>query len=244
MQPGPGSAAPDANGAEIARLRHRYIDLVERALTHLLYRPWDIRWDANPPADDYDGSDELREAAAEGILPPRLRLGRRTHRRPRLAAVRADDGRLKRLANVRACVERVIADGVPGDLIETGVWRGGVVIFMRASSTRTATRAIRLRRRLVPGRTAARPRRLPGRCRQRAAHAKALAIPRDDVERNFDLYGLLDERVRVPRRLVQGLAAARSATARGRSSGSTATCTSRRWTRSRTCIPGSRSAAS
>ena len=39
---------------------------------------------------------------------------------------------LKRLANVRECVESVLADNVPGDLIETGVWRGGTTIFMRA----------------------------------------------------------------------------------------------------------------
>jgi Macrocin-O-methyltransferase (TylF) len=39
---------------------------------------------------------------------------------------------LKRLANVRACVESVLADGIPGDLIETGSWRGGTTIFMRA----------------------------------------------------------------------------------------------------------------
>lgn len=39
---------------------------------------------------------------------------------------------MKRMANVRACVESVIADGVPGDLIETGAWRGGSTIYMRA----------------------------------------------------------------------------------------------------------------
>src|ERR1700677_3667599 len=39
---------------------------------------------------------------------------------------------LKRLANVRECAESVLADNVPGDLIETGVWRGGTTIFMRA----------------------------------------------------------------------------------------------------------------
>ena len=37
----------------------------------------------------------------------------------------------QRLANVRACVESVLADEIPGDLIETGVWRGGVTILMR-----------------------------------------------------------------------------------------------------------------
>jgi len=37
-----------------------------------------------------------------------------------------------RLNNLHGCVERATQDGVPGDLIETGVWRGGVPILMRA----------------------------------------------------------------------------------------------------------------
>jgi Macrocin-O-methyltransferase (TylF) len=41
---------------------------------------------------------------------------------------------LKRLANVRECVENVRADNVPGGLIETGVWRGGTTIFMHQST--------------------------------------------------------------------------------------------------------------
>ena len=36
-----------------------------------------------------------------------------------------------RLHNIRECVEKIITDNVPGDLIETGVWRGGATIFMR-----------------------------------------------------------------------------------------------------------------
>lgn len=38
----------------------------------------------------------------------------------------------KRLDNIQACTENVVAEGIPGDLVETGVWRGGAVIFMRA----------------------------------------------------------------------------------------------------------------
>ncbi|HJQ44459.1 MAG TPA: TylF/MycF/NovP-related O-methyltransferase, partial [Jatrophihabitantaceae bacterium] len=38
---------------------------------------------------------------------------------------------LKRMDNIQHCVSTVIADGVPGDLIECGVWRGGATIFMR-----------------------------------------------------------------------------------------------------------------
>src|ERR1017187_1152000 len=38
----------------------------------------------------------------------------------------------KRLNNLQTCVESVLRHSVPGDLIETGVWRGGACIFMRA----------------------------------------------------------------------------------------------------------------
>ena len=62
----------------------------------------------------YDGADERARRRAE--------TGRRSH--PMIG--------LKRLRHLRTCVETVLADGVPGDLIETGVWRGGATIFMRA----------------------------------------------------------------------------------------------------------------
>lgn len=39
---------------------------------------------------------------------------------------------LRRLDNLEHCIDEVIRNGVPGDLIETGVWRGGAAIFMRA----------------------------------------------------------------------------------------------------------------
>ena len=40
---------------------------------------------------------------------------------------------LTRLDDLQACVESVVADGVEGDLIEAGVWRGGASILMRAT---------------------------------------------------------------------------------------------------------------
>jgi O-methyltransferase len=39
---------------------------------------------------------------------------------------------LARLADLQSCVETVVRDRVPGDLIEAGVWRGGAAILMRA----------------------------------------------------------------------------------------------------------------
>jgi O-methyltransferase len=40
-----------------------------------------------------------------------------------------------RLDNIRARLETVIEERVPGDLIETGVWRGGAAVYMRAILT-------------------------------------------------------------------------------------------------------------
>jgi hypothetical protein len=38
----------------------------------------------------------------------------------------------KRMENIQFCVEDILKNNVPGDLVETGVWRGGATIFMRA----------------------------------------------------------------------------------------------------------------
>lgn len=39
----------------------------------------------------------------------------------------------KRLNNIHICIKDVLKNKIPGDLIETGVWRGGATIFMRAA---------------------------------------------------------------------------------------------------------------
>ncbi len=40
---------------------------------------------------------------------------------------------LARLSDLQRCVESIVRDGVPGDLIETGSWRGGASMLMRAT---------------------------------------------------------------------------------------------------------------
>ena len=40
---------------------------------------------------------------------------------------------LSRLDDLQACVESVVRDGVDGDLVEAGAWRGGASILMRAT---------------------------------------------------------------------------------------------------------------
>lgn len=39
---------------------------------------------------------------------------------------------LKRMENIEHCVNQVLTENIPGDFIETGVWRGGATIFMAA----------------------------------------------------------------------------------------------------------------
>lgn len=38
---------------------------------------------------------------------------------------------MKRLDNIQHCIETVLDEDVEGDVIETGIWRGGATIFMR-----------------------------------------------------------------------------------------------------------------
>ena len=40
---------------------------------------------------------------------------------------------LKRLDDLQACIESAVADGVQGDVIEAGVWRGGAAMLARAT---------------------------------------------------------------------------------------------------------------
>jgi O-methyltransferase len=40
---------------------------------------------------------------------------------------------LRRLDQLQKCIETIVADGIPGDVIETGVWRGGASILTAAT---------------------------------------------------------------------------------------------------------------
>jgi hypothetical protein len=101
-----------------------------------------------------------------------------------------------RMRNLRMLCETVLGDGVPGDLIETGVWRGGACIYMRGI---LAARGDATRRVFVADSFRGLPRpdadHYPADSGDTHHTYDALAIPREDVEANFRRYGLLDERV-------------------------------------------------
>ncbi len=104
---------------------------------------------------------------------------------------------LERLQNLQACIEDVLAKGVPGDFIETGVWRGGATIFMRALlkvdgiSDRTVWVADSFQG-LPPPDVARYP------ADEGDAHhtQAALAVSLDEVRGNFKKFGVLDDGVR------------------------------------------------
>jgi hypothetical protein len=102
---------------------------------------------------------------------------------------------MKRLDNVQRCVEDVLQRGVPGDFIETGVWRGGACILMRAVM---AAYGVADRRVFVADSFAGLPapeERYPQDAGDTHSTETFLAVSRADVEENFRKYGLLDSNV-------------------------------------------------
>lgn len=104
---------------------------------------------------------------------------------------------LKRLDNVEHCIRSVLADGVPGDLIETGVWRGGSAILMRGAlealgdETRRVWAADSFQGLPPPSADA-----YPADAGDDHHTYDELAVSLETVRRNFARYGLLDDRVR------------------------------------------------
>jgi O-methyltransferase len=101
-----------------------------------------------------------------------------------------------RLRNLRELVEATIRDDIPGDYIETGAWRGGACILMRGV---LAAYDIRDRRVFCAdsfaGLPQPDPREYPADKGDRLFAFADLAIPQDQVRRNFAAYDLLDDQV-------------------------------------------------
>jgi len=109
---------------------------------------------------------------------------------------------LARFDNIKNCIEDILRDGIPGDFIETGVWRGGASIFMRG-----ALKAYGVADRVVwaadsfEGLPVPDPELYPleakvhsGPVMQKLYHNLAASL--EDVQRNFAAFGLLDDQVK------------------------------------------------
>ncbi|MBQ0825051.1 TylF/MycF/NovP-related O-methyltransferase [Streptomyces tagetis] len=149
---------------------------MERILANVIYEDAPVGW-----YGDLDGYDRASRSAGRDL--------------PTTAHTMVGT---KRLKNVRSCVEQVLRDGVPGDLVETGVWRGGVCILMRA-----VLEAYGVRDRCVwvadsfEGVPVAHSGSHPL-DQEMALHRinQVLSVPRAEVAENFSRYGLLDDQVR------------------------------------------------
>jgi len=105
---------------------------------------------------------------------------------------------MRRLTSLQRCVETVLAEDIPGDLVECGVWRGGASILMRAvlAAHGDKTRCVWL-----ADSFAGLPR--PDTDNYKAdkglrfdRFAPVLAVSEAQVRANFERYGLLDDQVR------------------------------------------------
>lgn len=108
----------------------------------------------------------------------------------------------QRLDQLQAAVDDVLEDGIPGDLIETGAWRGGATILMRAV---LAARGVSDRRVWVADSFQGLPQPdaesfpLEARAHQSRTMVEVyehFAVSEDEVRANFERFGLLDEQVR------------------------------------------------
>jgi len=104
---------------------------------------------------------------------------------------------LKRLDNLQYCVLDVLSHHVEGDLVETGVWRGGAAIFMRAI---LKAYGIKDRRVWAADSFQGLPHPDVERYPQDAGDPHhgydLLAVSLEEVRENFRRYGLLDDQVR------------------------------------------------
>jgi len=178
-----------------------YLDLLKKTLTFTL-------WPEPPaPAADPGARLSLLERAALGYVSgalERAEIGLFSTRQPSEEARR--EGRtwpaaahtmigLLRLDNLQACVETALKEGVEGDLIETGVWRGGASIFMKGV---LAAHESTGRKVFVADSFRGLPEPDPKYPADRDSNFHtfpALAVPLEEVKENFRKYGLLDEGV-------------------------------------------------
>mgnify|MGYP006188173399 CR=1 FL=1 len=104
---------------------------------------------------------------------------------------------LKRLDNIQTLIEDILKNNIQGDLIETGVWRGGASIFMRAvlKSHDVTDRQIWLCD-SFEGLPSPNPDKYIEDKGDAHQTFDILAVSQKEVEDNFHRYGLLDRQVR------------------------------------------------
>jgi hypothetical protein len=153
--------------------RNDYLDLLTKTLCGVLHKdPGRIRNKVTP----YD--EETRQYGWDWPAHAHTMIGR------------------ERLENVRLLMESILGNNIPGDVIETGVWRGGASIMMRA-----VLRAYDVADRKVyaadsfEGLPPPDPAEYPADAESTFHEFPELAVSLEEVRANFEAYGLLDDNV-------------------------------------------------
>jgi hypothetical protein len=176
--------------------RLMYIDLVKRCVLNIPY----VDAELNP----IQPHGKLRKAILSLFKSANIQLAhlRRGNYERRIAGHDFSDIAhsmlsFKRLDNLQMCVETTIRENIAGDLIETGVMRGGAVILMRA-----ILRAYDVHDRTVwiadsfEGLPAPNPHEYPADAGA-LWHLRPLTeVGVEHVRRNFERYGLFDDQVK------------------------------------------------
>jgi len=174
------------------QVRDLYLELLIGSLTHTIYAGVDAM---EIPAEAREVFTEWLTGSEDAWMvfnPERARTEGRDW--PLYAQTMVG---LERMRNVRRCVETALAEGVPGDLIEAGAWRGGVAILMRG-----VLKAYGVDDRLVwvadsfSGLPEPDPARYPSDRNVGAHEFEQLAVSGEEVRENFKRYRLLDDQVR------------------------------------------------
>lgn len=102
----------------------------------------------------------------------------------------------KRLSNIEYCIRAILQEKVEGDLMETGVWRGGAAMFMKAvlNELKNTDKTVWLADSFqgLP-----KPKKKYPLDRISDLHKhRILAVSKSEVENNFHLYDLMDDRVK------------------------------------------------
>ena len=152
----------------------RYLDLIEKILTGMIYQ--DIPMD---PWSKEGGFDEKKRL--NGLDWP--------------SSAHTMIG-LYRLRNIRDLALHAIRTNIPGDFVETGVWRGGAAIYMRA-----ILKALDIRDRVVWAADSFEglpepENRYPADRGDNHHSYNELAVSLEKVQANFAAYDLLDDQVK------------------------------------------------
>lgn len=179
----------------------RYLDLMKKTLSFSL-------WPEPPaPIELFVSSEPVLKRAAISLMSRVLRrFGLQLVRPRKVTPNQREHGKvwpgyadtmvgMRRLDNLQFCIESVIAENVEGDLIETGVWRGGSCVLMRAV---LAAHGVTDRRVFVADSFEGLPKpdgRFVADAGDRHHRHAFLAISQEEVEKNFTKFGLLDDQV-------------------------------------------------